>query len=47
VNTGGGQINVQKSAVGHNVHLINYGDRESTIEHGPGPQADQGLEVGQ
>jgi hypothetical protein len=46
VNTGGGQINVQKSAVGHNVHMINYGDRETTAEQAP-QQAGRGLEAGQ
>jgi hypothetical protein len=45
VNTGGGQVNVQRSAVGHDIHMTNYGDRESVITEGP--QAGQELEAGQ
>jgi hypothetical protein len=45
VSTGSGSVNVNRSAVGNNIHMINYGDRESVVTEAP--QAGQELEAGQ
>jgi hypothetical protein len=45
LNTGGGSVNVQRSAVGRDIHMTNYGDRESVVTEAP--QTEQGLEAGQ
>lgn len=45
LNTGGGSVNVTRSAVGRDIHMTNYGDRESVVTEAP--QTEQGLEAGQ